>query len=190
MNTTANGGPPRFVLSVLVFFLAWASVAPAGAVDNREAMNADAELPRVHGLNVRSPEISGIDASTGTCYRADKDAETCLIEWSYLYVTAGAGQYMVEMKIAIDGRLRAYSQGFFQDYLYIPSDMYEPGLEVPCGPPGAGGVPNLGNLYSFVITARDTSGGTTTSSGTLHCPYSTFPIFSDGFESGTTSAWR
>jgi hypothetical protein len=189
MRTQSNGGPPRFALAVLVCCLGWAAVAPAGAADDREAPYADAELPRAHDLKAESPDISGIDASTPTCYRAAVNSETCFVEWSYLYVTAGAGQYILDMRINIDGRVRSFSQGFFQTYMYIPADMYEPGFAVPCGLAGAGGVANLGNLYSYLISARDSAGQTATSIGSLYCPYATIPIFSDGFESGDISAW-
>ncbi len=189
MRTQSNGGPPRFALAVLVLFIGWIAVAPAGATDDREAPYADAELPRAHDLKADSPDISGIDASTPTCYRAAVNSETCFVEWSYLYVTAGNGQYIINMKIEIDGRVRAFSQGFFQTYMYIPADMVEPGFAVPCGLAGAAGAANLGNLYSYLISALDSAGQTAISSGSLYCPYATIPIFSDGFESGDISAW-
>ena len=87
------------------------------------------------------------------------------------------------------GRLRATSQGFFQTWMYIPSGMYAPGFEVSCGQPGAGGDPNRGNLYAYVLRATETGGGSPAANyGSVLCP-ATRHIFSDGFASGNNSAW-
>ncbi len=191
MQTISTGGPPRFALAALAFCLGLAvsAATAADAVENRWTSHADAPLPRTQDLKARFPDISGIDASTGTCYREEENSDTCFIEWAYLYVTAGTGHYMIDMRVEIDGRLRAFTQGFFQDYMYIPAEMVGPGFAVPCGLPGASGLPTLGNVYGFVIRARDTSSQTSTSSGTISCPSATGHIFSDGFEGGSTAAW-
>ena len=71
-----------------------------------------------------------------------------------MYVTATPGQYMISMTVMINDRLRAYHQGFFQNAMYVPSDMMGMGFRVPCGTPGASGVPDMGIIYSYTLRAR------------------------------------
>lgn len=65
------------------------------------------------------------------------------------------------------------------------------GFKVRCGPAGAGGDPELGNAYSYVVNAKETGGLSATNYGTVYCP-AKLPwrgTFEDGFENGDTSAW-
>lgn len=175
----------RYLFPALILGLACGQVSPAGAA----VQGPTARPIRERGVAGTSPTISFIDSPSATCYRAEELSETCYIEWTYLYVGAAASQYILSMTVEIDGRLRANVQGFFQTYMYIPSGMFTPGFEVACGQPGAGGVPKLGNLYSYIIRATETGGGPPAANyGSVPCP-ATLHIFSDGFESGNTSAW-
>ncbi len=63
--------------------------------------------------------------------------DTCYIQWDYLQVSASTSQYIISMTLAIDGQMRAYHAGFFQTSMYVPTDIFRPGLRVTCGPPGS-----------------------------------------------------
>jgi hypothetical protein len=167
--------------------MAWS--VGAASVEERPEISADSAPAGIGGMKLGGPEISVIDSSTPTCFLADPRTGTCSVEWSYLYVTADSGPYIISMSVEIDGRIRANSNGFFQTYMYLPSDIFGSGFEMPCGLAGAGGVPGLGELYSFVVRAKQSDGLTSSSSGAFYCPFATLPLFSDGFESGDASAW-
>lgn len=155
---------------------------------------ATAEDPVAHvpvrdrGFVGETPSISFIDSPTAVCEREQKLSGTCAVGWQYLYVTAGASQYLIEMTVEIDGRLRAVMAGFFQTWMYVPADMLTPGFAVPCGAPGAGGDPNRGAAFSYVVRARETGGLTAANYGTVYCPYSLL-VFADDFEGGDLSPW-
>ncbi len=133
-----------------------------------------------------APNISFIDSPSATCYLPVSGTDTCYITWDYLYVTAGASQYMISMTIGIDNHLSAYFGGFFQTFIYIPGDMLSPGFRVACGTPGSGGNPYLGKQYSYTIRARETSGLSAANYGAVTCPADQVALHSLGL-SGPTS---
>jgi hypothetical protein len=117
-----------------------------------------------------APTISSIDSPTPSCYQPVMYSNRCYISWQYMYVTADSGQYIISTTVSIDGRLRAYHAGFFQTYMYIPTDFNGPGFQVACGPAGASGLPTYGLSHSWVIQARQTGGSSTYNSGSVVCP--------------------
>jgi len=78
--------------------------------------------------------------------------------------------YIITMTVEIDGRQRASVNGFFQTYMYLSGDMFDPGFKVVCGPPGAGGKPELGYSHSYTIRARETGGLGAANYGSVYCP--------------------
>ncbi len=127
-----------------------------------------AEGRREIQAEIDAPTISFIDSPSPTCYRAS--VGTCYIGWSYLSVSASTSQYIISMTVSIDDRMRAYHTGFFQNSMYIPGDMLEPGFKVACGWPGVSGVPELGYTHNYVIRAAETGGLTSANYGTVTCP--------------------
>jgi hypothetical protein len=123
-----------------------------------------------------APNISFIDSPTAECYMPVPHRDTCYINWNYLQVSASTSQYIISMTVAIDQRLRAYYSGFFQTSMYVPYDMQSPGFRVACGPPGAGGNPQWGNTYSYVIRARETGGLKAANYGSVTCPPDVVPV--------------
>jgi hypothetical protein len=178
----------RLALAGLVLGPGPGWLSSAGAADLEGALRSGAVPPAQHDTADKTLFISTLQQSSTTCDRTDEVPETCRIEWTYVYAEASSGQYLVSMTTEIGGRVRAATQGFFQTSMYLPSGMYGPGLAVDCGQPGEGGYSDLGKAYVFSITARETGGGQANTTATVVCPYS-LTIFSDGFESHTTSAW-
>jgi len=123
--------------------------------------------------NVNSPQqpaISFIDSPSPTCYQPDPAQDECYINWYYAYVDANPS-YMIAMTVTLNavGIVSMY-QGFFQTSMYTPYDMRDRGFKVACGAPGAGGNPNLGNAYSWTISARASDGLKSANHGTIYCP--------------------
>ncbi|MBP7589167.1 MAG: hypothetical protein KBA72_14525 [Thermoanaerobaculia bacterium] len=176
----------RWGLIVLAGLFSFAA-EPAGAATL--AMSSTAARPiREREVAGETPSISFIDSPTATCYRPQEFGQSCVIQWNYLYVTAGASQYIVDMTVEIDGRVRAAFAGFFQSSMFVPSTMVFPGYWVTCGQPGAGGDPTHGRLVDYTIRARETGGLSSANYGSVLCPATRF-IFADGFASGGSSAW-
>ncbi|MCC6191789.1 MAG: hypothetical protein IT318_22395 [Anaerolineales bacterium] len=133
---------------------------------------AVSQLPVLAAGAQAAPASATLAVVSPTCRLPVPNTATCYIGWPYLYAeAAGPGQYMITMTVSIDDQLRAYVGGFFQSSMYIPNDMLAPGFRVACGAPGAGGIPELGASYRFLIQGRATGGGPVAeASGTVSCP--------------------
>jgi hypothetical protein len=158
MTARAADGPPAISVAL---------ATPQGPQPPRREVQGDPE----------SPAISFINNPTPTCYRPVAGTGECYIQWNDLYVTASSSQYIISMTVSIDGRLRAYHSGFFQTSMFIPGDMYEPGLRVTCGLPGVGGVAGMGNSYSYIVRARETGGLSAANYGSVTCPADVAQVF-------------
>ncbi len=117
-----------------------------------------------------SPDISFIDNPSATCYQPVGGQNECYINWQYIYVTASSPQYMTQMTVTIDSRVRAVYQGFFTTSFYIPGDLHGRGFRVPCGALGAAGNPLLGAAHSYTIRAVETGGLKAANYGSVICP--------------------
>lgn len=114
--------------------------------------------------------ISFIESPTATCYHSGRANDICHVTWESLSVSAADSLYIISMTVTIDSRLRAMHRGFFQNAMVVPAMMYDEGFEVACGEPGAGGDPDFGNSYSYVIRAEESSGASATNMGSVLCP--------------------
>jgi len=148
------------------------SAAAAGAAAVSAASSAAVEVQPASEVTrtTDSPAISTIDSPSPTCYLPAPGTGACYLAWSSIYVAASSGQYIITMTVSIEDELRAYHSGFFQNYMYIPGDMLAPGFRVTCGMPGDGGIPTLGNSYSYTIRARETGGLGAANYGSVYCP--------------------
>lgn len=187
MRSLSGNGRPR---SGVVVVLAAAAVAAVVGADawgaGRAPLSAAIEPPTAA---TAAPRISGFTVDNMTCdYLVDESTDRCYLDWTAIAVTASSNQYIIDLKVAVDGDIRLVSNGFFQTWMQIPSDMLGSGLEVVCGAPGEGGFDDLGRSYAVTAVARETGGGETSAGITITCPVGT-RIFADGFESHDTSAW-
>lgn len=147
--------------------------------------------PGSGGTSVRStdaspdtPTISFIDDPTVQCVGPMDELDACYVQWGYFSVTASDSQYIIDLRLSIDGRLRANYEGFFQTSMYVPGDMPSPGFKVSCGLIGSDGDPDFGHSYSWEAHARETGGLSAANYGTVQCPadYRLDRIFADGFD--------
>lgn len=164
------------LLTLALLAVAWGIVvarpaagAPAMPVAAATPDGPDQPRREIEG-DTEAPAISFIDSPSATCYRPAVGTGVCYIQWQYLRVTATSSQYIISMTLTIDDQMRAYHAGFFQTAMVIPGDMYGPGFRVACGASGAGGIPGLGNTYSYVIRARETGGLASANYGSVICP--------------------
>lgn len=132
--------------------------------DNRREITAAAEG------DIQPALIGFIDTPSCVCYQPDPRQDVCFINWYYMSVNA-APNYMITMTVALNSiGIVSRVSGFFQTSMYTPYNMYGNGFKVPCGAPGAGGNPELGNAYSWTIRARDSANLGSANYGTVHCP--------------------
>jgi hypothetical protein len=82
---------------------------------------------------------------------------------------------MIELSIQLNGRYVARNQGFFQTSMTIPASMNDRGFKVACGAKGAGGDPDWGNAYPWVIRATDSAQLKSNNYGTTYCPPVLYP---------------
>ncbi|MBN1247040.1 MAG: hypothetical protein JXC32_05240 [Anaerolineae bacterium] len=124
------------------------------------------------GISPASPDavdISFIDSPTAFCYQPDPAQDVCYVNFAQHYVTS-APNYMIQMSMTLASRVQAVYQGFFQDYMLVNHAMHGQGFKVSCGELGTGGKPLLGNAYSWIVRARDSSNLKSANYGTVYCP--------------------
>lgn len=132
---------------------------------NRREIQSDSQIGEP-----KQPNISYIDSPSATCYQPDPGRDVCKLTWYYLSVSASPN-YMITMTLSLNNNGPvAHTQGFFQTSMYIPYNMLGEGVQVACGPLGAGGNPQLGNAYGYTIRARDSAGLSSANYGTAYCP--------------------
>lgn len=161
---------PSFARLHCTLFVVAMLAAPAWA------QNESAQ--QVQGTNARSgfvrPAIGFIDSPNAYCSQPDPAQDICYINWGTIYVDA-APNYMVDLSIQINGRYVARNRGFFQTSMTIPATMNDRGFKVACGIKGAGGDPDWGNAYPWVIAATDSAQLTSRNFGTAICPPVLYP---------------
>ena len=129
------------------------------------------EITAPDGANApQQPDISFIDSPSATCYQPDPAQNACYINWYYMSVDANPN-YMIAMTVTLNTiGIVARTGGFFQTSMYVPYNMFDRGLKVPCGSLGEGGHPMLGKAYAWTINTRDSSNLKSANYGTTYCP--------------------
>jgi hypothetical protein len=171
-----RNGVLAVVLALMLLALAWVAVFAAARTVERQVQISTPLAERERENDPASPAISFLDSPSPTCYLPKKGTNACYIEWNYLNVNAGSN-YVISMTLSVDDRLRMNSQGFFQNSMYIPGDMFSRGLRVDCGVPGASGIPSMGQTHSYTLRARDSLGLTAANYGSLTCPADIVKIY-------------
>ncbi len=166
-----------WVLSALAGMLAAAAVgrltdnpppAQAGAPGSALVVGQPGQYST---LAPNGPAPVSLSLTSPTCTLPVRNTATCYLKWSGLAATAPSGEYMITMTVSIDDQLRAYVGGFFQNSMGLPADMFGAGFRVSCGAPGAGGDPQLGASYRWLVAARATGGGPVAQNGgSVYCP--------------------
>jgi hypothetical protein len=165
-------GATVLVMVLLVLLAGWTSLAAQETLvaDDGAAAEPTAQIRRERGGDPAAPAISFIESPGAACYRPQPQTDTCFISWSYLSVSATSPAYIISMTITINDHLVAAHWGFFQSSIYIPPELYDGGFRVPCGSPGASGIPGFGRSHDYVVRARETGGLRSVNYGTVTCP--------------------
>jgi hypothetical protein len=145
-------------------------VPPAGGNVIQRETDGDNVRQILAPDDVAEPSITTIDSPTPYCFQPDAGQDVCYMNWASMHVE-GTPANMDAMTVTIDavGVVARY-QAFFQDTMDVSHEMNATGFRLPCGPPGAGGDPNLGNAYDWTIRARDSGGNTASNHGRMFCP--------------------
>ncbi|MBE2223004.1 MAG: hypothetical protein IAF02_15780 [Anaerolineae bacterium] len=173
----------KFILPVLIAFilgaatLSFIQIVRGQGVDTPAILNSETqdnnrrEIQSDTQLNApQQPAIGFIDSPSATCYQPNPGRDQCFLSWYYLSVDASPN-YMITMTLSLNNKGPvAHTQGFFQTSMYVPYNMLGDGVQVACGPLGAGGNPQLGNAYGYTIRARDSAGLSSANYGTVYCP--------------------
>ena len=159
------------MLTLILALASWGGAAAQGSDTGTlpEPHQERSNAPDAAG----TPDISFIDSPSATCYRSGLHSDTCYVNWYSLYVATASSQYMISMTLTIDGQIRANYQGFFQSAINVSPLSQGNGFQVPCGPLGVDGMPNMGHVYSWTLKARDTAGLKAANYGSVTCPAST-----------------
>ena len=175
-----SGQRARFVLPGLAALLAllgggaagWHSLGEPPALAGEPAAGLVLEQPgQFSTVAGNAPAAVTLSTDAPTCTLPVPNTATCYIKWYTLSATASTGEYMITMTVSIDDQLRAYVGGFFQNSMSLPYDMFGSGFKVACGAPGAGGDPQFGASYRYLIQARATGGGPVgQNGGGVFCP--------------------
>jgi hypothetical protein len=163
-----------FGKSLTAAFAVASTVLLANAVG---AQNLPAPTTQVSGTSTRTGVIGAIgfiDSPNAYCFQPDQAQNVCYVNWGTIHVDA-APNYMISLTIELDGRLVARNNGFFQTSMTIPASMHGQGYKMACGAKGAGGDPDWGKAYSYVIRARDSANLGSANYGTVYCPPYLYP---------------
>lgn len=159
------------VATLAGLLLAWGTVWAAPGLQAAPDQLAATTFPTPTHLPdqpvVNSPDISFISSPTASCVLPRANTGICFVTWPYLYANA-APNYMITMTVSIDAQPRALYSGFFQNSMYVPSEMLV--FRVACGAAGSSGNPNFGMSHQYVLRARDTAGLTAANYGSVTCP--------------------
>ena len=160
----------------------------AGALifSSRRVTAQDTEPPiapqtETQGENSRSVENITPNALTGFivtsnpyCYQPDVSRDECTINIRYMQATddGTTSPYLSMLEVRVDGKLRYYSNTFFESSIYYNYDMIPNGLKVTCGSPNQGGAgTDYGKVYSLTIQAKSGNGTQLGANyGSVRCP--------------------
>lgn len=142
---------------------------PPTAVVQTEGENSRMAIAPASPDSPDSPDtLSSFQTTTPYCYQPDAAQDVCYINFRQNSVASDT--YVRVMTVTIESRIRAVYRGFFQSSMYAYYDMQGPGFKVACGAPNSGGVPTLGESYSYSIEFRDADDSWASNNGTLRCP--------------------
>jgi hypothetical protein len=110
-----------------------------------------------------------IQMSNPSCVQIFSSNGTCSIQIRSLTAT-GSDQTFSRLEVLLDGKLRVYMGGFFESSAFLDSPMMPGGLEIACGKPNDGGLPDYGRSYSLTANAYMADGTSASDSVTVFCP--------------------
>ena len=117
-----------------------------------------------------APQAITLTVSNPYCIQDVETAGTCWINLRYFYASTSDSSFN-HIEIAINGKVRAYMTGFFENSAYLNDAMLGNGLKVACGGKNASGIPNMGLQYAVSLTGFATGSSPVVDVANVNCPY-------------------
>jgi hypothetical protein len=110
-----------------------------------------------------------LQMSNPSCVQARPASGTCSIEIQSLFAS-GSDPSFSRLEVLLNGKLRVYLGGFFESSGYLTPRMLPGGLQVVCGRPNDGGLPDYGRSYTVTANAYMADGTSASDSMNVFCP--------------------
>ncbi len=94
---------------------------------------------------------------------------SCSIQFNSLSAS-GSDASFSRVEVLVNGKLRVYEAGFFENSAYLTPLMLPGGLLVACGRPNSGGSPDYGKSYLLTANAYMADGTSASDSASVLCP--------------------
>jgi len=126
----------------------------------------------VPGEQARTAPLATISVSMSNpaCIQPSPPSGNCSIQIRQLSAT-GSDATFARVEVSVNGKLRVYMAGFFENSASLTSEMLGKGLAVSCGRPNDGGKPEYGKSYTLAASAYMSGGESASDSATVYCPY-------------------
>ena len=116
------------------------------------------------------PQAVTLTVSDPYCVQDSETAGACLINLRYFYASTSDSSFN-HIEIAINGKVRAYMTGFFENSAYLTYAMLGNGLKVACGGKNASGIPDMGRQYAVTLSGFATGSSPVVDVANVTCPY-------------------
>lgn len=117
-----------------------------------------------------APQAVSMTVSNPYCAQDVQTAGSCLINLRYFYASTIDSSFN-HIEIAIDGKVRARMNGFFENSAYLAGSMLGNGLKVACGGKNVSGIPDMGRQYAVTLTGFATGSSPVVDVANVTCPY-------------------
>ena len=117
-----------------------------------------------------APQAVSMTVSNPYCVQDVNTAGSCRINLRYFYASTTDASFS-HIEIAIDGKVRARMNGFFENSAYLTGPILGDGLKVACGGKNVSGVPDMGRQYAVTLTGFATGSSPVVDIANVTCPY-------------------
>jgi hypothetical protein len=117
-----------------------------------------------------APQAVTMTVSNPYCVQDVQTSGACRIVLRYFYASTADSSFN-HIEVAINGKVRAYMTGFFENSAYLSSAMLGNGLKVACGGKNASGIPDMGRQYAVTLSGFATGSSPVVDVANVTCPY-------------------
>jgi hypothetical protein len=117
-----------------------------------------------------APEAVSMTVSNPYCVQDVETAGSCLINLRS-FSAATTDSSFSHIEIAIDDKVRAHMNGFFENSATLTGPMLGSGLKVACGGKNAGGIADMGRQYEVTLSGFATGSSAVVDTAIVTCPY-------------------
>ena len=110
-----------------------------------------------------------VSMSNPSCFQVLPANGACSIQIDNL-TASGSDPSFARVEMLVNGKLRVYMAGFFEDSANLTSQMIPGGLMVSCGRLNESGLPYFGRAYTVTVNAYMADNTSATDSVVVLCP--------------------